>query len=151
VSRWIDLGRTIARPSGGAHFHFSGTDPLSGEVLVDGLGNVLNPDQQPFAIDYLGRINPATGDYFSGEEPREDWVPPDASVVIEFQAGDAIVPGSREVDEPNATSWTPDWTLVEKRQFVRWRVTFDVAATGQPISDSTKHPVMQYFHLDFDF
>lgn len=151
VSRWIDLGRTIARPSGGARFQFSGTDVQTGKVITDSAGNILLPDQQSFEIDYLGRINPRTGDYFSGEEPREDWVPPEASVTIEFQAADAVAPGSREVDEANASAWTADWTQIGGRQFVRWRVTFHLAEAGQPLTEASKRPVLQRLSLDFDF
>lgn len=151
VSRWIDLGRSIARPSGGARFRFTGTDPATGQVLTDALGFLPDPASLPFEIDYLGRLNPATREYFTGEEPREDWIPPGATVVIEFRAADAMAPGSKEVNPDSLGDWTPDWNQIAGRQFVRWRVTFNVSADGQPIGPKTRRPVMHRLQLDFDF
>lgn len=151
TSRWIDMGRAIVRPPHGPLFQFTGTDPATGVVLTDASGLIPNPDSQPFQFGYLGRINPRTGDYYQDEYPRADWIPPEAQVIIEFQAAPALTPGSREVDLAAATAWTPDVTQVAGHQFVRWRITFDVAAQGQQIDASTKYVACQRFRLDFEF
>jgi hypothetical protein len=154
VSHWIDVGRATERPPPGTNpvFSFGGTDALTGRVLTDSAGFIEDPDSKPFRIDYLGRRDPVTRRYLPGEEPLADWIPPSAEVFIEFQGADALAEGSREVDVKNASSWHPDPGFVGNgRQFIRWRVRFDVAVDGQPISASTKRPVVQDLRLDFQF
>ncbi len=152
VSQWIDLGRVIARPPDGANprFEFNGTD-AKGAVITDFDGFINEPHTKPFEIHYLGQIDPLTRDYYEGEEPRANWIPPKAEIFIEFQAADAIAEGSKEVDPETITNWNASITVADGRQFVRFRVTFDLTANGGQISSRIRRPVFKNLELGFQF
>lgn len=151
VSRWIDLGRTIDRASDGSRpaFSFLGTD-ASGAVIRDANGFILQPEQQSFRVGYLGRVDEETGLFFPGEEPVADWIPTNAEVWIEFQGADAIAPGSKEVGS-SGTAWSPDPGVAQGRQFVRFRVRFDVATDGSQITAATRKPAVLELRVDLEF
>ena len=128
-------------------------DPINRSVVVetDPAGHILNPLLKSFRIGYLGRLDPRTNNYSPGEEPRANWIPPSAEVIIDFQAADAVAEGSKEVDLASRSDWDPDPVVANGRQFIRWRIRFNVAKDGSPLSAATKRPVVQEMSLDFDF
>ncbi|MBL8842806.1 MAG: hypothetical protein JNL90_14910 [Planctomycetes bacterium] len=150
LSTWYDFGRISARSSGAPLLGFTGVDG-AGFVLTDGSGNVVAPDLADFRCLYRGRINPATGDYEAGEEPQLDFVPVNATVQIEFQGADAIVPGSKEIDPATLTAWSGDVAIASGRQFLRWRVTFDLAADGSDLTLRSRRPALEQLQLHADY
>jgi hypothetical protein len=152
VSRWFDFGRTLERPPAGTNpvLAFTGTDK-HGRIATDANGWVEDADQKPFRVDYLGLRDPITDQYLSGEEPRSNWIPPSAEVIIEFEAADAIAPGSREVDPQSLSEWSATPSIANGRQFVRLRVSFNVARNGELLSATTRRPVLQNLTLSFQF
>lgn len=152
VSHWIDLGQTIHRPPSGAQprYLFRGID-LTGRVVRLADGRIPTPELNSFRIGYLGLLDPVNGTFQPGEEPRADWLPPSAEVVFEFQAADAVAEGSREVDLTGASDWMPDPMVADGRQFLRWRVTFDIAADGSPLDENSRRPVVECIHIDTEF
>jgi hypothetical protein len=152
ISRWLDMGRVIRREPAGTNpiFRFSGTG-AAGKVLTDLAGYIENPEQKPFGIDYLGLRDPASGQFLSGEEPRPNYIPENAEVFIHFQAADALSEGSKEVDPLTITPWDASPAVANNKQFIRYRITFNVSKNGETISDQTRRPVVQRLRLDFEF
>jgi hypothetical protein len=152
VSKWIDLGRVIAQSPEGTfpRFTFSGTD-VDGSVITDPEGYILDPDHQPFVVHYLGQLDQRTKEYFPGEEPRANWIPPETEVYIEFQAADAVVEGSKEVDPASLSLWSPSIEVADGRQFVRFRVTFDLTHNGGEVNNRTRRPIMKDLRLLYRF
>jgi hypothetical protein len=144
ISLWFDLGRTIARPPAFTHpaFDFSGLDP-QGFVPTDAGGNVVDAAHVDVVCDYLGQLDPKTKQYRPGQEPRSDFIPTNASVRVEFQGGDAVVEGSREVDPISITPWSPTAAIASGHQFLRWRVTLDLTAHGEPLTPDLPRPTVQ--------
>ena len=147
VSSWFDLGRAIARPDGAPHFIFAGTDKVTGEVRTDAAGFVLNP--KDIRIDYLGQEDPdRPGSFLPGEEPRANFIPPNATVVVEFQGASAISVGSKEVDVHSFTEWDADPAIAAGLQFIRYRVTFDIAANPEDsLQPGTPLPTVQRLRI----
>jgi hypothetical protein len=152
ISLWYDLGRAIARPPALTNpaFSFGGLD-AQGFVPTDADGFVIDPAHVDVVCDYLGQIDPRTKQYRLGQEPRSDFIPPNASVRVEFQGGDAIVEGSREVDPMTTTSWSPNASIGNGHQFIRWRVTFDLTAHGEPLSPDLPRPTVQQVTVGASF
>jgi hypothetical protein len=144
VSQWYDLGRAIARPPAFTNpaFDFSGLDAY-GFVPTDADGYVVDPAHVDVVCDYLGQIDPKTKQYRPGQEPRSDFIPTNASVRVEFQGGDAVVEGSREVDPASTTSWSSTAAIANGHQFLRWRVTFDLTAHGETLEPDLPRPTVQ--------
>ena len=153
VSRWFDMGRTIARDPVGSRptFSFRGLDG-AGFVETDAEGNVLDPENIDLRCDYLGQEDPLNpGNYRDGQEPRANFIPPNASVQVLFQGADAIVPGSKEVDPDTVTPWSPDASIADALQFLRYKVVFDVAADGSDPSVRSPRPAVQWVSIRSDF
>ena len=152
VSQWYDLGRAIARPPAFTNpaFDFAGLDPY-GFVPTDADGNVIDPADVDVVCDYLGQIDPKTKQYRPGQEPRSDFIPTNASVRVEFQGGDAVVEGSREVDPASTTPWSPTAAIANGHQFIRWRVTFDLAAHGETLAPDLPRPTVQSVEIGARF
>jgi len=150
LSAWYDFGRIVARGGGVPALSFGGLD-ANGFVATDGAGHVLAPSTTDILCGYLGQIDPLTKTYLPGEEPRADFIPPNAKVKVEFQGADAIVAGSKEVDPATLTAWSPTVTVASGRQFVRWRVTFDTTADGSPLAPSTRRPIVERVEIHADF
>ena len=103
-------------------------------------------------VDYLGMRDPqAPGQYLPNQEPRTDFIPTNATVKVEFQGASAIVPGSKEVDLPNATLWSSDPADANGRQFIRYRITFDIAANSTTLSTDSARPVVQNISIHAEF
>ena len=152
LSKWFDLGRMVDRAPGSTPaFSFGGLD-ADGLVRTDADGNVLDPAGTDVVCDYLGEFDPVLHVYKTGKEPRQDFVPPNASVKVEFQGASAIVAGSKEIDPASVTSWSTSPTIADGLQFIRWRITFDLTAhTSDPISADTPRPAVQSIRIPARF
>ncbi len=148
ISTWYDLGRMVARqPGTSPTFTFGGLDP-SGLVLTDADGNVLDPAGTDIECDYLGEYDEVHHAYKAGKSPKSDFIPPNASVRVEFQGANAIVEGSKEVDPSSTTIWSGSSSVASGCQFVRWRITFDLTAnTNDPLTPDTPRPTVQKIQI----
>jgi len=144
LSTWFDLGRMIARqPGTSPSFTFGGLD-VNGLVVTDVDGNVVDPAGTDVECDYLGEYDAVHHAYKSGKEPKADFIPPNASVKVEFQGANAIVEGSKEIDPASVTLWSTSPAAADGLQFIRWRITFDLTAnTSDPLSPETPRPCVQ--------
>lgn len=152
LSRWYDFGRAVARPPLGLlpALRFAGTD-ASGYVATDGTGAVIDAATSDVICGYLGQVDPQTGAWLDGEEPQPDWIPPNATVRIEFQGARALAEGSKEIDPASLTAWSADVGVASGHSFVRWRVTFDLAADGGDLTQRTRRPLVERLQLHADF
>ncbi len=157
-SVWYDVGRMIARTENGAspvfRFKVAGifVDPGDdGLVDVDAEGYVVEPDQTDIVCDYLGLRDSLTGDYLEGEEPRSDFIPRNASVRVEFQGGDAIAEGSKEVNPDSETAWSPSPSIADGKQFIRYRITFDITADDSALRPMMPLPAVQEIIVDAEY
>jgi hypothetical protein len=152
LSKWHDFGRVVDRAPVGTNplLSFAGTDG-SGFVRTDGAGRVVDPGGADIVCGYLGQVDPVTHAWLDGEEPRPDYIPPTATVRVEFQGGDAIVRGSKEVDPASLTGWSADVGVASGRQFLRWRITFDTTADGADLSILTRRPVVERIRVRAEF
>ncbi len=151
VSTWYDLGRVTARAPADTNPLYSilGLD-ASGFVATDASGSLLDPDGD-VACGYLGQVDPITNIYRHGEEPRDDFIPPNATVRVEFQGGDAIAPGSQEIDPTSITAWSPNPAVANRKPFLRWRVSFDLTADGSALAPDTRRPVVNQLKVRAEF
>ena len=156
VSDWFDLGRMTQRAPLGAnpsyYFRINGRRVQDGDpglIETDASGNVLGPDDTDVKCGFLGVIDPFTNQY--QELPRSDFIPPNATIRLEFQGGNPIVPGSREVDPVARTVWSASPSVANGRQFVRYRVTFDVAADGSPVTNENRRPIVSHVGIHAEF
>ena len=150
LSAWYDMGRMIDRPPAGTNpvFEFlvegvprSDGDPTT--IPTDGSGGVLNPAGTDIQCDYLGQIDPTTGQFLPGEEPRSDYIPTNAEIHVEFQGANAMAPGSKEVDAATLTAWSASPEIANGLQFLRYRITFDVTADGSALAADVRLPTVQ--------
>ena len=149
VSAWFDLGRVIARLVEGKppRFTIHGLD-VDGFVVTDAEGSQPDPHSVDVRCDYLGQFDPLRpGEYVHGEEPRAYWIPPNATVQLEFQSADAVVPGSKEVDPATFSDWSPSPAIGAGRQFLRWRASFDVTADGSDLEPRSRRPAVQFVRV----
>ena len=76
---------------------------------------------------------------------------------FEFQAANAIAPGSKEVDPktviPAPDRWTSDIRVANGRQFIRYRVIFhiDEEGMGEGLSINSSKPTLRWLKLPFEF
>jgi hypothetical protein len=159
LSSWFDFGRAIDRPPTGTNpvFEFlvngvpaadlpqnqNPADPNFAVVPTNVNGFIEDPEHTDIVCDYLGQTDPITGLYVRGEEPKSNHIPMNATVKVEFQAADALSPGSKEVDLTNLSSWSPTPNIGNGRQFLRYRITFDITADGSGLGPSTRLPAVQ--------
>jgi hypothetical protein len=152
LSRWYDFGRVIERAPVGTNplFSFAGTS-VHGFVITDAGGELPDPDGSDIEVGYLGQVDPATGAYRPGEEPRGDWIPPNATIRVEFQGADAVAPGSKEVDPATLSDWSGNVAIANGRQFLRWRITFDLTADGSELLPETRRPIVERIEVHAEF
>jgi hypothetical protein len=132
-------------------FTFGGLD-ANGIVMTDVDGYVLDPAGTDIECDYLGEYDEVHHVYKSGKEPKADFIPPNATVKVEFQGANAIVEGSKEVDPASITLWGTSSSVANGFQFIRWRVTFDLTAnTSDPLSPVTPRPTVQKVQVHSQF
>ncbi|MEW6746651.1 MAG: Ig-like domain-containing protein [Planctomycetota bacterium] len=152
---WINMGEVIRRGHRRPAWSFRGTDRATGLVETDEYGDIVTPARNDFRIDLPPVIDPETGLII--EKGRENHIPPGAWVRIEFQAADALVPGSKEVDSasivPGPGIWSPDIHIADGHQFVRYRVVFNIADVeqGYNLGPERRRPVMRFIRLPFEF
>jgi hypothetical protein len=79
----------------------------------------LQPELADLRCDYIGQIDPHTGGYRSGQEPRSNFIPPNASITVDFQGANALVSGSKKVDPDSLTSWASDAFIANHHLFIR--------------------------------
>jgi hypothetical protein len=152
MSTWFDLGRMTERAPGSTPaFAFGGLD-ANGLVQTDADGNVLDPAGTDIECDYLGQYDVIRHRYVPGQEPKADFVPPNASVKVEFQGASPIVAGSKEIDPASLSLWSTTPTVANGMQFIRWRITFDLTAnTNDPLSPETPRPTVQAIRIHSQF
>ena len=75
-----------------------------------------------------------------------DGLPPSAKVNVQFQASDD--PDSGTIS-PSPTTWTSDMSQLDGLRFLRYRVIFDIDATGAGISSSNPRPELDYIKVPF--
>ncbi len=156
VSSWYDMGRVVERPPRGTHpsFRFTGTDD-QGFVRTDGFGNVVNAGRSDIRVDFLGQSDPTNpGQFLPGLEPRSHFIPANATVRVEFQGGEPVVPGSKEVDPETQTDWSVRASVADGHQFLRYRITFDIAADqGEQgvVGPDSPRPVVQEIKIRAEF
>jgi hypothetical protein len=131
-------------------FDFGGLD-AQGFVLTDAAGNVLSPSTTDIVCSYLGQFDPVTRQYKPGEQPRSNFIPPNASVRVEFQGANAIVEGSKEVDPATLTAWSASPSVADGRQFLRWRITFDLTADGSVLTTDVRLPMVERIQVPAEF
>ena len=125
---------------------------MNGLVQTDASGNVLDPAHTDVVCDYLGQLDPITRQYKPGQEPRSDFIPPNATVKVEFQGASAVVEGSKEIDPASTTLWAASPSVANGMQFIRWRITFDLTAnSGGSLAPDTPRPTVQSIQVTSDF
>jgi hypothetical protein len=159
-STWYDLGAVtaefrpqIATSAGlldpplfgvpGEGSFFMGTDPVTGLVMTDSVGNVLNPFGNDFEVDSPSLL-------------KADFVPQGPlhfqSVKIEFQGADEDAANPGLPDVAGATAWVADPTAVNGKRFLRWQVTFNIATDiSMPPSPTSPRPQMNFLRIPFKF
>jgi hypothetical protein len=158
ASRWFDLGQTIERPPAATNpmyeFFVNGA-PVSGAsdglIATDAQGFVLDPKNTDIVCDYAGEVDPVTGKFIPGEEPIEDFIPPNATVQVEFQGASAVAPGSKEVDPNTLTAWSPTPAIADSRQFLRYRIRFTLNADGSPFTPALRRPAVRGIRIRTSF
>ena len=157
-SKWFDLGRAIDRNgnNGKPEYQFRGlsTDPGTlGQVITDADGFVANPTTTDIRVDFLGVLqNPdVPGVYEPGLEPRANYIPPNATVIVQFQGAEAIAEGSKEVDPNSLTAWDSDISFADGMQFVRYRVIFNITADASELRPDTPRPTVQSVRIQAEF
>lgn len=144
VSKWIDMGRVIDRPPVGkvkapVLLPFQGIREEGGWGIVETRDNCVKgariEDLNDIAVDA-----PDLG--------LKDYIPDANEVAIQFQATDALVPGSKIPDESPAvmSEWTWDPSCLSGRQFVRFRIRFDIARGGL-LSPQSSRPQVNFVRM----
>lgn len=158
LSHWYDLGRVTQRAPSATNpvFEFLrhgvavplGADP---KIQVDASGFVQQPDLTDIVCDYLGKIDPENqGRYL--DPPRKDFIPANATIRVEFQGGDPMAPGSKEVNLLTVTPWDASPEIANGKQFLRYRITFNVTeGDGSLLSADSSLPVIQSLRVKVRF
>ena len=76
----------------------------------------------------------------------KDRLPPTANIMIEFQGADEAFAGANSPGTP--TAWVYDPTFILGLRFFRYRVTFDMAASGV-LTLSSERPSLEYVKIPF--
>ncbi|MFO0982755.1 MAG: Ig-like domain-containing protein [Planctomycetota bacterium] len=152
-STWIDVGQIINRSSTSPTWAFRGTDPSTGYIITDADGNVPDPEKNTIKVDMLPVLDPVTGIVL--KPGKGDFIEPDGSVRVEFQAGDAVEPGSKEVAESSITPWSNVIDVANGHQFMRYRITFNIADfvkhPGAQLSPDSRLATVRFAKMPFDF
>ncbi|MFO0981460.1 MAG: Ig-like domain-containing protein [Planctomycetota bacterium] len=152
-STWIDVGQVIQRSGTSPTWSFRGTDAATGYVITDAEGNVIDPERNTIKVDMQAILDPITGAVI--KPGKADFISPDASVRVEFQAGDAVEPGAKEVAESSVTPWNPSIDVGLGHQFLRYRITFNIAdfdkQPGAKLSPDSRLAAVKFVKLPFDF
>lgn len=147
VSRWIDMGRVMDRTrisgktppvffeNDGYHGFRGLTEGPDGWAEVDLINRyVVNGGIEGFNDIVVN----------APDVPIANYVPADNEVVVQFQGTDAKVAGSKVPEEmdPNAiTPWNDNLASLAGKQFIRYRIRFNVATDGTVGTGNTKPQV----------
>jgi hypothetical protein len=148
VSKWIDLGRLVERPaiSGKAMPLFKDFEGINivGDwgVVATQNGHVVN--------GHLLDFNDIEVD--APDLDLADYIPDTNEVAFQFQGTDALIPGSKVPNEaPDVvTPWKADLASLSGKQFVRFRVKFNVAK-GTTLSPYCHKPQLNRVRLRFGY
>jgi hypothetical protein len=148
LSKWLDMGRVIERPSVNGE-----TVPLFEAfegIMGDGPWGLVNT-QNGFVV------NASIPDFNDIEVDApdlgiSDYIPDTNEVAIQFQATDALVPGSKVPNEdPGVVSdWTWDLDSLNGRQFLRFRIKLDVAK-GTEMKPENYKPQVNKVRIRFQY
>ena len=159
-SVWYDLGAVtsdfrppIVTPAGaldgpiygvpGQGPFFRGTDPLSGDVMTDDDGFVLDPFNNDIEVDSPDLL---LADYIPSSAPNFQTV----NVLFQGADEDAANPGT-----PDLATMTPlvaDITQLNGKRFLRWQVSFDIATNElYPSGPTTPLPQVNMLRIPFKY
>jgi hypothetical protein len=63
-----------------------------------------------------------------------------------------VVDGSKEIDPASITLWSQTAAVADGMQFLRWRITFDLAAApGSTLNPDSPRPTIQSISVPADF
>jgi hypothetical protein len=75
-------------------------------------------------------------------------------VAVQFQGTDAVYPGSKvpdmSPDKVNESTWTHELESLSGKQFIRYRIRFDVAKDTD-LTTSNSKPQVNYMRLRFRY
>ena len=63
----------------------------------------------------------------------------------------ALAEGSKEVDPDSFTDWGADPVAFAGYQFLRYRITFDIAADGSDLEPDSRRPVVNSIRILSEF
>jgi hypothetical protein len=149
VSKWIDTGTAKLRPAlGGGQ-----TVPLFRDfegIVIDGDWGTVNTQNNYVVNAHIDDYNDIVVD--APDLILTDYIPETNEVAIQFQGTDAVVPGSKvpDPDPAKMTDWTADLSNLSGKQFVRYRIRFNVAK-GTEVSPNNLKPQVSKVRLRFRF
>lgn len=122
---------------------FKGTDPQTGLVETDAAGNVLTPYANDLEVDSPDLLKP-------------DFIPNGPShyqtVKVEFMGADEDADNPGLPDESTATAWVTDPTQINGKRFVRWQMTFNIAANPNILpTPLTPRPQVNFLRIPFKY
>jgi len=160
VSKWIDLGRMVDRPKiGGKSVPYFWVDPPYGfrggvERLIEGK-TWLAVDTGPSGYvknSHYPPTHPDSNDIRvdSPDKGEANLIPLTNEVAIQFQATDAVSAGSKIPNEDpalvNDDTWTHELESLSGKQFVRYRIRFNVAK-GTDLNVKNPKPQVNFTRL----
>lgn len=120
---------------------FQGTDPATGLVETDALGNVLNPYQNDIEVD-------------SPDLLKADFIPKNGAasqrVAVAFQGADEDPDHPGLPDLATATPWLTDVTELNGKRFLRWQIRFELAVGG-PATANVPRPQVNFLRIPFRY
>lgn len=130
LSEWIDFigvtGRSEVKGYPGlpvpVFLGFRGTDPDSGQVLTNN-GYVVDWQKENGLYNDVAVDAPCVGE--------DNYIPKDNEVIVEFQGAHPAAPGLHVPDENDMSSWTSDISALSGYTFIRFRVSLNVAKSGE--------------------
>jgi len=141
LSRWIDLGTVIRRPSLGGlpvpvFGSFRGTDPLTGIVLTE----------NGYVKDYFKTGADANDVEISAPMLNmKHYIPEENEVRVEFQGAYPAVAGLSAPGN-DRSEWTSDLSSLSGYPFIRFRVLLNVAKEGQ-LKINSYRPQVNFIRL----
>jgi len=141
VSKWINMGQAVMRPAVGglnapAFQAFEGT-------IEDSNWSVVNTSSSGIIIDwYVKGKNDIEVD--APDLMKQNFIPNDNEVAIQFQGTDAVFPGSKVPNEDLSvmSDWTWDLESLSGKQFLRFKVRMNVSkGLGNVSPDNSKPQV----------
>ena len=124
---------------------FRGTDPATGFVATDNLGNVVSPYTNDIEVD---APDLQRADYI----PNGVEYPHSQSVEVWFEGADEDLTNPGSPDLNTATGFVSDITQLNGKRFVRWEVRFDIASSpGSPATPLTPRQEVRMLRVPFKY